>query len=693
MKNFGIERVVEPKNSTPVTAWKLDNSRELKSGEIRIGIKRIVFERENLDQLYSICDYEDERTIARIFKIIEERGKLHNPYTESSGLFQGVIEEAAPGYDLEGRGLALGDQVICMAPIAGLPLKLDKISEIDYFFSTIECEGYTVCFETTNLIKVENLDKSHSIHLLRALEEEGNFYAIGEVAKDSKIDRAVLLGSNLAESILYSRLLKDMNPDIEVDFVCDSAYENVTGASVIKEIFGNLVEKIFFVNLSDPVAASKQILGPEGSKPIDLVINMENIKGTESVASMVVRDYGMVYYTSMVNRYTTGLLVSDSLGKNILNYALDGFCSGSFNMAMKLVEGAEEALFRLDAYNKKRPKIRGRNKGAKISKVENAVQQIDDFAFSSPITASMLEEALNIAQYDCSVIIQGETGVGKEKIFNLLHQNSSRKDKACIKINCATIQESLAESEFFGYEKGAFTGANSTGKAGYFEMANNGTLFLDEIGSLSLNMQSKLLRVLQDNIYYPVGATEPKHVNVRVICANNVPLKKLIEQGEFREDLYYRLNICQINVPPLRVRNEDIRCLAQVFMEQYSKKYGKSKVISEEAYRLLEGYHWPGNVRELENMVHRLYIAEKSDVIDEYTVDMMLNDSVLEDTMLDIKKEISWDKSVDFLKIMDRQEKRLIEYALKKEGTTRKAAEFLGLPQTTLARKKLKHNL
>ena len=190
-----------------------------------------------------------------------------------------------------------------------------------------------------------------------------------------------------------------------------------------------------------------------------------------------------------------------------------------------------------------------------------------------------------------------------------------------------------------------------------------------------------------------MGGTKPKHVNVRVICANNIPLKKLVEEGHFREDLYYRLNICLINVPPLRFRKEDISCLAEAFLKNYSEKYGVEKEFSEDAYRQLEEYHWPGNVRELENTVHRLYIAEKDDVIDGYAVDELINRNMLGEIVLDMRKEMNGVERIDFNQLMDEQEKKIIAYALKKKGTTRKAAEFLGIPQTTLARKKLKHDL
>lgn len=327
--------------------------------------------------------------------------------------------------------------------------------------------------------------------------------------------------------------------------------------------------------------------------------------------------------------------------------------------------------------------------------------------FESPVTAAMIDEVLNVARYDCNVILQGETGVGKEKVFNILYQNSPRRGKPCIKINCATIQENLAESEFFGYEKGAFTGAQASGKAGYFEMANHGTLFLDEIGALSIGMQSKLLRVLQENTFYRVGGTELKHVNVRVVCANNVPLRKLVDEGRFREDLYYRLNICAVDIPPLRERKEDIECLAEAFLEGYVKKYGEEKEFSLEALELLKSYDWPGNVRQLENAVHRLYIGQRGWIIDEKQVEKFLRscDGVLEggqsvadayaddELIVDLREELRSDDGVDFNRIMEAQEKCLIEYALKREGTTRKAAEYLNMSQATLARKKVRYGL
>ncbi len=692
MKNFGLNRVIEPAGSLPVTAWKLDNDPELKKGEIRIRLSGIVLERENFFQLCSVCDNDDEKIRERIIKIVKERGKFHNPYTESSALFIGTIEETSPGFDL-GK-LKLGDDVICLTPMAGLPASIDEIGEIDVNYGRIRCTGYAICFETVQMVKIDEPYAMSTIHLVRALEEEGSIYGISCELKPRKINKAAIIGSNIAEAIYYSQMVKDSNDSpVTVKFVIDGAYFAGITREDLKIIFGPLVDGIYFVDLSKPMEAVKKIMSMEEENGFDAVINLENIKGCESVASLISKDNGLVCYTSMNNRYCHGLLVVDCLGKDITHYGLDGYSSNAYEFALTIVEQTEPALRRLDAFyagKKKRPqKVRTAFK----ERTQAAARQIDGFIYKSRVTAEMVEEVLNVAQYDCNVIIQGETGVGKEKVFNLIHQNSSRKDKPCVKINCATISENLAESEFFGYEKGSFTGAQAGGKEGYFELANNGMLFLDEIGSLSLSMQSKLLRVLQESTYYRVGGTKPKHVNVRVICANNIPLKKLVEEGHFREDLYYRLNICLINVPPLRFRKEDISCLAEAFLKNYSEKYGVEKEFSEDAYRQLEEYHWPGNVRELENTVHRLYIAEKDDVIDGYAVDELINRNMLGEIVLDMRKEMNGVERIDFNQLMDEQEKKIIAYALKKKGTTRKAAEFLGIPQTTLARKKLKHDL
>lgn len=692
MKNFGLGRVAEPKGSLPVTAWKLDNSKNLGAGEVRVRLKRIVLERENFYQLCSICQYDDDMIKERLFKIVSERGKLHNPYTESSGLFCGTVEEVSPDYN--GKPLKTGDYVVCMAPMAGLPVNLFSIDNIDIYYGEITCDGYAICFETSTFEAFDDVSEEQEVYLLRALEEEGSIYGIAQEIAAKQPENAIIIGSNLCETILYAQMVRNVcvNP-VRISFAIDSNFFGGITQNDLRTIFGSLIDEIHFVNLGKPVDSVKMIMENETKKQFDVIINLENVKGCESIASLMAAQDSLVCYMSLNSRYTQGLLVVDCLGKDVVHYGLDGYNSHAYGMALELVNTARPILSRLNEFYaslKKKPNYVPERSSERTKAV---VQQIDGFIYKSELTASMVEEILNVSRYDCNVIIQGETGVGKERVFDLIHENSPRRDKPCIKINCATIQESLAESEFFGYEKGSFTGAQSTGKEGYFELANNGTLFMDEIGSLSLVMQSKLLRVLQENTYYRVGGTQPKHVNVRVICANNIPLQTLVDEGKFREDLYYRLNICLINVPPLRFRKEDISVLADTFIKNYSKKYKIRKELAPDAYKQLEAYHWPGNVRELENTIHRLYIAEKGNIIDGYSVDCLINRNVPSGVVMDLKREISLNETLDLNHIMAEQEKKLVAYALQKKGSTRKAAEYLGIPQTTLARKKLKYDL
>ncbi len=213
-----------------------------------------------------------------------------------------------------------------------------------------------------------------------------------------------------------------------------------------------------------------------------------------------------------------------------------------------------------------------------------------------------------VAETDATVLIAGETGTGKEKIVQLIHQQSLRKDQPLINVNCAAIPENLIESELFGHEKGAFTGAISK-KIGRFELANDGTLFLDEIGEMEINLQAKLLRILQEGQFERVGGTETIHVDVRIITATHRNLAQCVKDGTFREDLYYRLNVFPITVPPLRERKQDLEALAQHFLTTYAKKFNKSvDIIPAKFMAALHNYHWPGNVRELQHLIERAVI-------------------------------------------------------------------------------------
>ena len=254
-----------------------------------------------------------------------------------------------------------------------------------------------------------------------------------------------------------------------------------------------------------------------------------------------------------------------------------------------------------------------------------------------------------VCKSDATVLILGKSGTGKELIAHAIHYNSKRAESSFIKVNCAALPESVIESELFGHEKGAFTGAIAT-RIGRFEMADGGTIFLDEIGDLSPTTQIKLLRVLQEREIERVGGNETIHINVRIITATNVDLEEKMTSGEFREDLYYRLNVFPIHIPLLRDRKSDITLLVDFFTEKYGKKNGKTiKRISSPAIELLMSYHWPGNVRELENCIERAVLLSADNVIHAHHLPPTLQSAestntglsgTLEETLVDVEKEI-----------------------------------------------------
>jgi Nif-specific regulatory protein len=229
--------------------------------------------------------------------------------------------------------------------------------------------------------------------------------------------------------------------------------------------------------------------------------------------------------------------------------------------------------------------------------------------------ADVQRQIEKVAPTRATVLLLGESGTGKTLIGRIIHDLSERKDFPFIKVNCASIPENLLESELFGYEKGAFTGADQT-KPGRFEEANKGTLFLDEIGELPLGLQAKLLRVLQDKEFERLGSNKTRQADVRIIAATNKDLAALAEEGSFRPDLYYRLNVFPLNAPPLRERKEDIPSLIIHFLNKVSKEYARKLTFSTEALAVLKEYDWPGNVREMENLVERLVILAENERID-----------------------------------------------------------------------------
>lgn len=319
---------------------------------------------------------------------------------------------------------------------------------------------------------------------------------------------------------------------------------------------------------------------------------------------------------------------------------------------------------------------------AELNTLKLKLKQHNQLIYVSKQMQDVIDLALRTAKFDTTVMVTGETGVGKEIIAELIHQSSDRNETGSfIKVNCAALPVSLLESELFGYEEGAFTGASERGKPGLFELANDGTIFLDEIGELPLETQAKFLRVLQDDEILRVGGTKPIPINTRIIVATNRDLRGMVDDGQFRKDLYYRLNVVPIHIPPLRDRRDDIPQLIQHFLKDYNSKYQMSKKIDADAMDYLINYDWPGNVRELKNIVERLIVTSKNSRI------------LVSDLPENITVSKNYLNGGSLKEMLSAYEKEIILSALKRYGSTYKVAEALGVSQSTISRKARQYDL
>ena len=314
--------------------------------------------------------------------------------------------------------------------------------------------------------------------------------------------------------------------------------------------------------------------------------------------------------------------------------------------------------------------------------IESAGQHT--FITQSENMISTIKLAKKVAPLDSSIFIHGESGVGKGVLARIIHENSPRKTKPFIQVNCGAIPEALLESELFGYEAGAFTGANKRGKPGLVETADGGTLFLDEIGEMPLELQVKILHLVQEKSFKKVGCTQEKHVDIRIISATNKDLLEMIENKSFRQDLYYRLHVVPLKIPPLRERKQDILALTDYFLEKFNSKYAQHIQLDENAKLVIQLQEWPGNIRELENFIEQLVVTAQKSVIG------------MEDLPFTMDRRFHREQSLQIMplkKAVEETEKQILSNALLKYKTTRKMAKALGVNQTTIMRKLHKYNL
>ena len=693
---YGLKRVAEPQYVLPTSAWKLDNSRNIYPNELRISVRRIHLEGTSFKQICTESNYNEEKIKQKIIDIIIRRGKLHTPVTDTGGLAFGTVEEIGEEF-YNPQNLKVGDTIICNASLASVPIQIENILAIDHVFNQIDASGYAILHDHVPIIKIEE-DMPVNL-LLYTLDESGTLYRLSQLAEGQS--KFLIVGNNMITNLIFGYVIR-RQVGAKGEIVC--LLDKKTGMQVmgdgIDQLIAHVFNEVHFLNILKPIHAVERL---KLNQQFDLSVNCAEIPGAETINILATKAGGTVLFANLINNLKISLYITESISKPLNVENAEGYLEDYETFDIALVRELAD-YFENAAVMKVESAEKDESAEASASPYDRSLieqSKLEDFVCVSRPMRNVLREIANVSKYDCNVIIFGDTGVGKEKVANLIQKNSDRKMQPFVKINCGAISPNLIESEFFGYEKGAFTGANTGGKKGYFEIANNGVMFLDEIGELPLEMQAKLLRVIQDGEFYKVGGTSPIKTNVRIISATNRDLERFVEEGKFRRDLYYRLNVVPIRIPSLSERVDDIPALVKHFLAKYGKKFGIARGITDSAMEYLQQLAWPGNIRELENSVQRLIISAKGEDISLMDVMHETHSELFEGGGFGAEEEeralpggsYPMDTEISLQEAVDEYEKGLIKYACEKYGSTRKAAKAIGISQTQLVRKKKKYNL
>lgn len=462
--------------------------------------------------------------------------------------------------------------------------------------------------------------------------------------QDGQLTGVVCVIQDISQMEHYRTLLKNMEKIIEFStdgiyvvntegrtLFVNSAYEKITGFKK-EELIGNHMAELMQQGYFDQ---SVSLLVLKEKKQISILQKIGGKKDVIVTGSPVFDEAGEIQMVVTSVRDITQL---NELTKELLK--AKSFSEMSHNRFSYSVEGTDEKV-----------------------------------VFKSRKMKEIIEKVKQVSAFPTSILLTGQSGTGKEVIANLIHNVSDRKDKPFIKVNCGAIPEQLLESELFGYEKGAFTGARQEGKIGLLELADRGTVLLDEVSELPLSLQVKLLRVLQEKKIQRIGGTKVKQLDIRIISATNKHLKELVERGEFREDLYYRLQVVEFHIPSLKERPEDIEILIDYFFLYYCRLYNIKKILAPETKAILQNYHWPGNVRELRNLAESMVVSVPSVTIEPA------------DLPPHFHHHFPYKSSTGLKQQMEQFEKKIIFDALEKHSSIRKAADFLGVDHSTIVKK------
>lgn len=680
---FGIGRSIEPALALPQQAWRVDNTMELRPDELLVDVKVVSVNLVSFNEIREEAGDNDRLLCHRVLEIIQDRGKLHNPVTNTGGSFYGTVARMGPEYPNH-YGLVPGDEVVSLTSLTITPLRLDRILAVDYDCAQLTVEGQAILFATSPVVK-QPTDIPLRV-ALAAMDEAGVATCTNHIVERGQ--SVLVLGAGGRSGLLSGYGARDKlgNTGRLVGVVRNAAHRETV------ERYG-LYDEVLALNATD---AQRLCTGddPAFVSRFDVVVNCINSVSTEVAALVAVKPRGTIYFATLGCDYKFAGLTAEGIGKQVSIIPYTGFMDGH----------AEYTLNLLRRYPQMQAAIQQEFTGAQWHRLDYQQEtELDDrndtgtasaggYIFRSSQSKLTLRQAWKVARYTSNVMITGESGVGKEIIARIIHQNSNRKSFPMIKINCAAIPENLLESELFGYEKGSFTGASAKGKMGLWEAAQGGTLFLDEVGELPLSFQAKLLRAIQEKEIVRVGGIDPIKVDVRIVAATNRDLAAMVDQGTFREDLYYRLNVYPITVLPLRQRRQDIAPLAEHFVERYNREFQLDKVLGKQTLEFLEKQSFRGNIRELQNLIQRLMIITDYQVIEVRDVLAALAYDKKEPTGQNsaetrAPKSPALPETGTLKDILARHEESILRVYKQKYGSTRKIAKLLGISQPSVVRK------
>jgi PAS domain S-box-containing protein len=478
--------------------------------------------------------------------------------------------------------------------------------------------------------------------------------------------RMVLLRNVQEQMTRFQELTELRNHSKELNAIIDSSFDGfyVTDGQGRTLYINRAYERITGINAKEVIGRTMSDLVAEGFYNESVTLKVLKTRRTETIIQKVKDTKTIV---------VTGNPIFDQKG-------------GIWRVVTNVRDVTELRKLQLELERMARLKSHYRRE---LDNLRKRVDNKSKVIIRSKKMQEVCEQAMRLAQVDSTVLISGESGVGKEVVAELIHNSSTRSDYPFVKVSCAAIPEHLLESELFGYTPGAFTGALDSGKQGLFEVADKGTLFLDEIGEMPLGIQAKMLRILQDKTFTRVGGSQNIRVDVRIIAATNRNLEEMVGQKAFRSDLFYRLNVVPVRIPPLRERREAIFDFVYHFLGRFNQKHGLSRQIEGEAMDILISLDWPGNVRELENTVERLVVMSKGDVISRPDVQNALGLNSLDDH----HETAGPQKELPLKDMLHSVEKQALSRALKKHKSTRAAARALGVDQSTIVRKMQRHGL